>query len=158
MRYTLAPAGYNDHSADFTMYVSHMKANSGSGDNIGRRNIEAGEIRDDAATLGATAHVIYSGDLNILNSGESTYQTLISSTVDGGVGKAVDTLNPANNWVQSSTYQEFVHRIGRFIECSLRFSISHRPHGRHKSTRRASRSKFARTVWKQWQRQQRGQP
>src|SRR6185436_17686541 len=28
MRYTLAPKGLNDHSADFTIYVSHAKAGS----------------------------------------------------------------------------------------------------------------------------------
>lgn len=105
MRYTLAPVGITDHSGDFTMYVSHMKANSGSGDNIGRRNFEAQELRADAATLGANAHVIFSGDLNVLNSSESTYQTLISSSLNGGVGQAVDPVNPANNWSQSSTFK-----------------------------------------------------
>ena len=54
MRYKLAPKGYNDHSADFTMYVSHMKASSGSS-NENRRNIEATTIRNNASTLGASA-------------------------------------------------------------------------------------------------------
>jgi hypothetical protein len=123
MRYTLAPVGYNDHSADFTMYVSHMKANSGSGDNIGRRNFEAGEIRDDAATLGASAHIIYSGDLNILDSSESTYTTLISPTVDGGVGKAIDTLNPTNNWIQSPTYKNLYTESADSLSARFDFQL-----------------------------------
>jgi len=77
IRYTLAPKGYNDHSADFTIYVSHMKsgsAGSGPGSNGDRRNIEANSIRDDAFTLndslnGATsnevAHVVYAGRLQL---------------------------------------------------------------------------------------------
>src|SRR5258708_3489578 len=86
-RATLAPKGYNDHSADFTIYVSHMKSGSagtGLGSNGDRRNIEANSIRDDAFTLndglnGATsnevAHVVYAGDYNWGGATETAYQT-----------------------------------------------------------------------------------
>ena len=111
MRYTLAPKGYNDHSADFTIYVSHMKSGSAgdelSGSNGYRRNVEAQAIRDNAYTLndglnGATsnevAHIIYSGDYNWGGSVENAYQTMISTSIHSGIMKANDTLNPANNW------------------------------------------------------------
>jgi hypothetical protein len=108
MRYTLAPKGYNDHSADFTIYVSHMKSGSagsgGVGSNSYRRNDEAMAIRDNAALLGSSAHIIYSGDYNMDGSTEAGYQTMISATRNGGIGKAIDTLtaslSPANTWGQ----------------------------------------------------------
>jgi hypothetical protein len=106
-RYTLAPIGYNDDSADFSIYVSHAKANSGSNQasNVARRDVEAHELRDDPATLGSHAHVIYSGDFNILTSSEAAYQTMISSSVDSAVGQAVDVANPTNDWTQASTFK-----------------------------------------------------
>lgn len=104
MRYTLAPKGYDDHSADFTIYVSHMKASSGSSNEV-RRNAEATTLRADAVALGASAHIIYSGDYNLQSSSEDAYQTLISGSLHSGVGQAADTLNPANNWTTSTTYR-----------------------------------------------------
>ena len=84
MRYKLAPKGYNDHSADFFLYVSHMKSGSATSD-INRRNVEANTIRTNAATsvVGANAHVIYSGDYNVNGSSEAAYQTMISGTLSG---------------------------------------------------------------------------
>jgi hypothetical protein len=120
MRYTLAPKGYNDHSADFTIYVSHMKSGSagtGSGSNGDRRNIEAGAIRDDANSLGINAHIIYSGDYNMDGATEPGYQTMISSSVHSGIGKAIDTLNPANNWnTTSNTFQSLLTESATFVQ------------------------------------------
>lgn len=108
MRYKLAPLGYNDHSADFFLYVSHMKSGTVTSD-MDRRDIEATALRTNAATaaVGSNAHVIYAGDLNLSGSFESAYQTLVSATVPGigSVGQAVDTLNPTNDWTTASTYQ-----------------------------------------------------
>jgi hypothetical protein len=128
IRYTLAPKGYNDHSADFTIYVSHMKSGSpgsGPGSNGDRRNIEAGELRDDAYALndslnGATsaeiAHIIYTGDYNMDGSSEAGYQTMISSSVHSGIMKASDTLNPANNWDTSSTYKGLFTESATYVQ------------------------------------------
>ncbi len=105
MRYKLAPLGYNDHSADFFLYVSHMKSGTDSspGGDLDRRNVEANAIRTNSATtaVGANAHVIYAGDYNLTDSSEAAYQTMISGSLSGigTVGQAVDTLNPANNWI-----------------------------------------------------------
>lgn len=126
MRYTLAPKGYDDHSADFTLYVSHMKASSGS-DNENRRNIEATTLRANAATLGAGAHIIYSGDYNLQSSSEAAYQTLISGTLHSGIGQAVDTLNPANNWTNSSTYRSLLTESADSISARFDFQLVSNP-------------------------------
>ncbi|HEY1601339.1 MAG TPA: hypothetical protein VGG64_17185 [Pirellulales bacterium] len=98
MRYELQPIG-SSSAADFYMYVSHAKSGTTSSDAT-RRNIEATEVRADAATLGPNAHIIYSGDWNIDHSGEATYQTLTAS----GVGQANDPANPAGNWTSSASF------------------------------------------------------
>jgi hypothetical protein len=129
MRYTLAPKGYTDHSADFTIYVSHMKSGDAgtetSGSNGYRRNVEAQTIRDNAFTLndslnGATsnevAHVIYSGDYNWGGATENAYQTMISSSIHSGIMKANDTLNPANNWDTSSTFKGLLTESATFVQ------------------------------------------
>jgi hypothetical protein len=102
MRYELAPKGASS-AADFYMYVDHAKSGTTSSDAT-RRNAEATEVRADAATLGAHAHIIYSGDWNIDNSSEATYQTLIGS----GVGQANDPVNPAGNWTSSASFKSIL--------------------------------------------------
>jgi hypothetical protein len=129
MRYTLAPKGYHDHSADFTLYVSHMKsgdATLGSPTTNGvRRNFEAQEIRDNAyalndslngATTNEVAHVIYSGDYNWGGATEDAYQTMISSSIHSGIMKANDTLNPANNWDTTSAYKGLLTESATFVQ------------------------------------------
>ena len=101
-------------AAQFYLYVSHMKSGSAGngqpGSNGYRRNVEANEIRDDAATLGPNAHVIYSGDFNVDSSSEPAYQTLVSSTIHAGVGQGVDPQNGAwgrANLTDSSTNLQY---------------------------------------------------
>ena len=104
MRYELAPVGGNS-SDDFYMYVEHAKSGSTSSD-MSRRDVEVQEVRQDAATLGASAHVIYTGDFNVTSSTEAAYQDMISSTlIPAGVGQAIDPANPANNWTDTSTFR-----------------------------------------------------
>jgi hypothetical protein len=115
MRYTLAPVGLNDHSADFTVYVSHTKAGtdtSTSPTDYDRRNTEATTLRNDAAALDATsmttygkhAHVIYSGDFNLHSNTEAAYQTMISPSLNGGVAQAIDSVNRTNDWTTAGTF------------------------------------------------------
>jgi hypothetical protein len=119
MRYKLAPAGYSDDSADFWMYVSHMKSGSagtGSGSNGDRRNKEAQEIRADAATaiVGPNAHIIYTGDYNMDGSSEPGYQTMVAA----GTGQAIDTLtrsfNSTSTWDTTSTYKSLLTETATF--------------------------------------------
>ena len=102
MRYLLQPLG-GTAASDFYLYVSHAKSGTTSSD-ANRRNIEMTDIRNDSASLGSAAHVIYTGDFNINGSSEQSYQTLISSAVHGGVGTAFDPANPANNWTDSAGF------------------------------------------------------
>lgn len=140
MKYTLAPKGYNDHSADFTIYVSHMKSGaegSGSPTNGERRRIEAQAIRDNAYTLNDTlngntsnevAHIIYAGDYNWGGSSEDAYQTMIAT--DSGLGhsgimKAHDTLaeaiippppNQSPYWDTTSAYKGLLTESATFVQ------------------------------------------
>lgn len=119
MRYKLAPKGYNDHSADLFLYVSHMKSGTNASD-LDRRNIEANTIRTNAATaaVGASAHIIYSGDYNLTSSSENAYQTMMSGTLPGigTVGQAIDTLNPANNWTTASSFKSLFTESATFVQ------------------------------------------
>jgi hypothetical protein len=91
MRYTLQPVGF-DSSAQYYLYVEHMKSGaytSGSPTTNGvRRNVEAQTVRADADALGASAHVVYTGDFN-LDSGtsEAAWSTLTAA----GNGQAIDS-------------------------------------------------------------------
>ncbi|HEX3600603.1 MAG TPA: hypothetical protein VHU84_10705, partial [Lacipirellulaceae bacterium] len=83
LRFKLRPIGYSS-AADFYMYVSHYKAFAGSED---RRNFEATEIRANADALGPDAHIIYSGDFNLVGgTSEPAWTTLTAA----GNGQAVD--------------------------------------------------------------------
>ena len=84
MQYTLQPLSTGS-AATFYLDVSHAKSGTTSSD-VNRRNIEAGELRQSAGTLGFSANIIYAGDFNLNGSSESTYQTMIAS----GVGQAID--------------------------------------------------------------------
>jgi hypothetical protein len=110
MRFELQAAGYGAIS-NFYLYVSHYKADS-AGDDIttdeDRRNVEATEIRTDAASLGSNAHFILSGDTNLAEgSAEPAYQTLTAS----GSGKAYDPVayGYVSNWTSSSTTYESIY-------------------------------------------------
>ena len=96
MRYLLQPVGYGSN-ADFYMYVSHYKASSGT-TNMNRRNVEATEIRQDADALGASAHIIYSGDFNLTGgSSEPAWTTLTAA----GNGQAHDPTGAAG-WTNNT--------------------------------------------------------
>jgi hypothetical protein len=102
MRYSLQPLG-GSSANQFFLYVSHAKSGTTSSDAM-RRNIETTEIRADASTLAASAHIIYTGDFNINGSSEQSYQTLVSSSLNGGVGTAFDPANPAEDWADTSAF------------------------------------------------------
>jgi hypothetical protein len=96
MRYTLQPVGYGSN-ADFYLYVSHYKADSGSS-NETRRNQEAMEIRQDADALGPNAHIIYTGDFNLAaGSSEPSYATLTAA----GNGKAYDPTAASTSYIST---------------------------------------------------------
>jgi hypothetical protein len=129
MRYTLAPVGYNNHVADFTMYVSHMKASTGQF-NADMRNDEAIEIRDDAATLGPNAHIIYAGDYNIQTSSETTYQTMLAPTsptlgIEAGAAHdtLADALNPPDVWDKTSQFAKLFTESADNLDARFDFQL-----------------------------------
>src|SRR5262249_9784638 len=85
LRYRFRPAGYDDGSADFYVYVGHYKAGTTAADR-NRRNVEAQQVRADADALGAGAHALYTGDFNAAGSNEPAQQTLLAP----GGGQAFD--------------------------------------------------------------------
>ncbi len=96
----------------FYVYDSHYKSGSASTqtgtNNVTTdgavRNLEARIIRDDEATLPASASVIYLGDLNMDGSTEAAYQTLTapnSYTTNSPQGQGVDPLNPTDDYTQN---------------------------------------------------------
>jgi hypothetical protein len=97
MLYHLAPVG--NPSSDFYMYVEHAKSGTGT-TNESRREAEATEVRASAATLGASAHIIYAGDFNTTTGSEAGYQTMVAA----GIGQAHDVANPNNSWTDTSNY------------------------------------------------------
>ncbi len=106
VRYEFAPAGVATNAANvFFIYVSHYKS-SGNGTlstNQFYRNGEAQIIRNNSATLPATARILYVGDFNTGDASEPMYSTLIGA----GINQAIDPLNVAVNtsinWSSSTT-------------------------------------------------------
>ena len=47
---------------------------------------------------------------------EAGYQTMISANVAGGVGQAIDTVNPANNWNTTSTFSNLLTESATFLQ------------------------------------------
>ena len=98
---------------------------SSPGGDLDRRNVEANTIRTNSASaaVGANAHVIYAGDFNVNDSSEAAYQTMISGTLSGigTVGRAVDVLNPSNNWNTSGTSSSPYQGLFTETATSVRF-------------------------------------
>jgi endonuclease/exonuclease/phosphatase family metal-dependent hydrolase len=92
IRYQLRPANTTG-ADDFYVYAGHWKADTGTA-NATQRNVEAQALRQDAVTLGASAHIIYAGDFNLYGASETAYTTLTAA----GVGAAVDPANQVGAW------------------------------------------------------------
>jgi autotransporter-associated beta strand protein len=98
MRYELAPVGAGS-SADFYVYVSHMKSGTSSSD-VNERAAEGAAIRANEATLPASASVLYTGDYNT-NPPEAVFTTMTAA----GQGQAFDPVNfsTASKYLSEST-------------------------------------------------------
>ncbi|MDB5327687.1 MAG: Endonuclease/Exonuclease/phosphatase family protein [Phycisphaerales bacterium] len=78
MRYTLQALNTTGANT-FYLYNQHAKASSGTA-NTDRRNYEADAVRADADALGSTAHIIFTGDLNLTGgSAEAAYQDMLAA-------------------------------------------------------------------------------
>lgn len=114
MRYEFQPVAATGSNGVFYVYVSHYKAGT-TGTDATDRNEEAQIIRNnEAATLPATAHVLYVGDYNTNGSSDASYQTIFAANSPSGMnqGQGIDPLNPTNNatenWQTNPAYQSIM--------------------------------------------------
>lgn len=111
LRYQLRPVGYGS-SADFYVYNSHYKADTGS-TNEGRRLVEATAVRQNADALGAGTHIIYAGDLNFYRGSEPGFQMLISP----GDAQAFDPIDRIGDWTDNPSFADVHTQSPCFSGC-----------------------------------------
>jgi hypothetical protein len=99
LRYRFRPAGYDDGSADFYVYVGHPKAGTAASDQ-NRRNIEAQQVRADADALGPGVPILYTGDFNSDGSNQPAEQTFLGP----GNGQAFDPINRLGDWGYNAAF------------------------------------------------------
>jgi endonuclease/exonuclease/phosphatase family metal-dependent hydrolase len=87
VRYEFQPVGDSGTTGIFYVYVSHMKSGTTSQDATDRGE-EATLIRNDEATLPATASVLYTGDLN-----SAPPEAEFTNFTASGQGEAYDPVN-----------------------------------------------------------------
>jgi endonuclease/exonuclease/phosphatase family metal-dependent hydrolase len=106
VRYEFQPVGDTGSTGIFYVYVSHSKSGSTTTDS-NDRNEEAQIVRNDEATLPASAAVLYVGDLNLNASTDASYQTLAAASSPSGVGQGAgfDPINKPGNWALNSAFQ-----------------------------------------------------
>jgi endonuclease/exonuclease/phosphatase family metal-dependent hydrolase len=98
IRVEFQPIGH-DSSTAFYLYSDHYKSGTTTTD-VDRRATEAAIVHANAASLGAGAHIIFSGDFNTQSSSEPGYSTLTAA----GAGQAIDPLNSPGNWHANSAF------------------------------------------------------
>ena len=106
VRYEFQPVGASGGTGIFYLYICHAKSGTTSEDATDR-NEEAQIIRNDEATLPASACVLYTGDFNLDSSSDASYQTMTAAMSPGGVAQGVgyDPLNQPGDWDTNSTFQ-----------------------------------------------------
>jgi exonuclease III len=101
LRVQFRPKDYTA-AADFYVYISHFKASDTTTD-ANRRGVEAAEIRANADALGASAHIIYTGDLNLYDSSTEPAWTNLTAA---GNGQAFDPVNRVGNWADNNSFKD----------------------------------------------------
>ena len=89
--YRLKPVGYSDASAEFRVYVTHLKASSGT-TNETQRLAEATGIRDSLNAMPPGTAAILCGDFNIYSGAEPAFTKLLESQAVN-IGRLYDPLN-----------------------------------------------------------------
>ena len=104
LRYSLQVNGVSGAAGQFYLYNDHYKA-LGDSDSASRRTEEADLVRSNADSLGANAHIIFTGDMNLdSGSAEQAYKDLTAASGtafvnsqygtngQAGVNQAIDTV------------------------------------------------------------------
>ena len=107
--YTLRPAS-GDTTLRVRMYSLHLKANSGSGNNVERRRQEALVLRQQLDQTPAGSLLMVCGDYNIISSDEPAYQLLLAATPSTN-GQLFDPINSPGYWDGNPTFAA-IHTIG----------------------------------------------
>jgi endonuclease/exonuclease/phosphatase family metal-dependent hydrolase len=100
--YTLRPA-QGDTSLRIRVYSLHLKANSGSGDNVERRRQEALVLRAELDQMPSGSLLFVCGDYNLLMSSEPAYQLLLASTPTAN-GQLNDPINTPGSWESNPVF------------------------------------------------------
>jgi endonuclease/exonuclease/phosphatase family metal-dependent hydrolase len=109
VEYTLRPAA-GDTTLRVRIYSLHLKANSGSGDNVDRRRQEARSLRQQLNQIPAGSSLMVCGDYNLLSSDEPAYQILLADTPSVN-GQLNDPINSPGQWDGNAAFAA-VHTIG----------------------------------------------
>ena len=107
--YTLRPAA-GDTTLRVRIYSLHLKANSGSGNNVERRRQEALVLRQQLDQTPAGSLLMVCGDYNILSSDEPAYQLLLAATPSTN-GQLFDPVDSPGYWDGNPTFAA-IHTIG----------------------------------------------
>ncbi len=91
------PIGYSSPQASFYAYSLHLKASTGDS-NVAQRNLEATNVRNHVAGLGAGANAIVAGDLNVYSPTEDAFVTFTES----GSGQVRDPLQ-LSSWATTAS-------------------------------------------------------
>ncbi|MEM7756284.1 MAG: GC-type dockerin domain-anchored protein [Planctomycetota bacterium] len=102
VRYDLRLEGYDSDEATFAFYTTHMKAGSGSSDQA-RRQVEALEIVNDAATLPSGWHYVLGGDFNTQSSSQQSHRTLLGNVYNTGPFR--DPITQPGSWQNNSSFR-----------------------------------------------------
>jgi len=109
--YMLRPAS-GDTTLRVRVYSLHLKANSGSGDNVERRRQEALVLRQQLDQTPQGSLMLVCGDYNILSSDEPAYQLLLAATPSAN-GQLFDPINSPGHWDGSVAFAA-IHTIGTY--------------------------------------------
>lgn len=104
--YTIRPAGYTSSEAELTLFITHFKAGSSSGDEGTRLN-EAQLLRAFMNSRPDGSNMLVCGDFNMQESTESAYQQMTASQADN-TGRVFDPVNTPGSWHDNFNFR-FIH-------------------------------------------------
>lgn len=105
-RWRVRLKGYTSAGAEVYLYAAHYKAGT-AGSDSDRRVPESERIRLDSNALPAGANFILGADLNMQESSQLEYQTLLLNGANAA-GRFIDPINSPGTWENNSTFR-FIH-------------------------------------------------